>query len=320
MTPGPRHPSRPSPDEFCLYGTDGSAVPLGTYQHQSYPFVIYTFPDVGGPTAYEHTHNFVEIVYVRRGSATHVHDGRSYPIYAGDCFVISHGEPHGYRDPDSLGITNILFTDDVFGDRLEELREVPGFAPFFALEPLFRRETGFRHKLHLSGVQQRAVVRMLDQLQKEYESELPGHLVASRGLFEHLVVYLSRVFAVSLDSGKRWSEFTGQARLVEAAIAYLEKHVGRRVRVGDVARSACVSTSTLAHVFKRETGMTLMDYMTRMRVDRACELLRNSPLRLAEIAFDLGFSDTAYFSRVFRKHTGASPSAYRRTHRPESAG
>lgn len=72
------------------------------------------------------------------------------------------------------------------------------------------------------------------------------------------------------------------------------------------------SRSHLSHTFKRETGKSLREYLTQIRVDHAKRLLKYSTLSVTEIAFSVGFNDSNYFSNVFKRLEGCSPLAYRK--------
>jgi AraC-like DNA-binding protein len=202
----------------------------------------------------------------------------------------------------------------MFGRRDAQLLGSGGFVGFFTLEPLFRAETGFRYKLHLGLAQQRSALRLIDELQAEYDRQEPGWRTACRGLFDQIVVLFSRCFDRSLAAGHSREEFEGKRRVVAEAVAYLEKHLDRRVRRNDVAAAAFVSSSTLAHTFRRQTGMSLVEYLTKMRVDLAMHLLADAERAIPDISLSLGFHDAAYFSRVFHKATGLAPTAFRKRH------
>jgi transcriptional regulator GlxA family with amidase domain len=71
----------------------------------------------------------------------------------------------------------------------------------------------------------------------------------------------------------------------------------------------------LFQLFKQNTGLTPNDYLQRLRIAKARELLTTTSQSVTEIAFAAGFASSQYFSRVFRKYTGQMPSEYRRRHR-----
>ena len=78
-----------------------------------------------------------------------------------------------------------------------------------------------------------------------------------------------------------------------------------------MAGQAHLSPSHFCTVFSQETGQTFKEYLTEIRIQRARELLRSTALKSFEIADQIGYSDPHYFSYVFRKHTGQSPTEFR---------
>ncbi len=98
---------------------------------------------------------------------------------------------------------------------------------------------------------------------------------------------------------------------VTHTIDYLSEHFGESLSVSDLAKVAGVSGSHLAHLFRAETGLTVRDYLNRVRVEIARDLLAHTDKNLSEIAAFVGFFDTSHLSRMFRQVQGERPSAYR---------
>ncbi len=289
--------------------TDGFALMLDNQRSDT----IDTTPlPADAPAPGGHTHDFVELVYVRSGSGLHWHNTLRHSVYAGDCYVILPGDEHTYRSTSKLRITNVLFYPEILEPYRETLLACPGFRRFFTTEPLFREESSFRHKLHLSLSNQKRLTVLLDELERELRERGDAYQVTCAGLFMQIVVLLSRAFDQTFETGNVRRQFEGKDDLVSAAIAYLEENYASDMRVEDIARSVFISPSRLSHVFKETTGVSLFDYLTRMRIDRACRLLTETDQSITAIAFSLGYHDSAYFTRLFSKNTGVSPSAYRR--------
>ncbi|ADN03027.1 transcriptional regulatory protein [Spirochaeta thermophila DSM 6192] len=106
--------------------------------------------------------------------------------------------------------------------------------------------------------------------------------------------------------------------LVDRARSYVEARFDRDIDYKEVARSLNISPSYFLHLFKRETGRTFGEYITSVRVERAKELLREGRLNVTEVAFRVGFKSSNYFSYVFKRYEGVSPTAYRRRATPSS--
>lgn len=100
-------------------------------------------------------------------------------------------------------------------------------------------------------------------------------------------------------------------RLVRQVLVYIHQHYSEVLSPEILAAEANISTSYLFHIFRTEVGVTPMAYLTRYRIARAKDLLTSTTKRVTEIAYEVGFSDSPYFARVFQRETGVSPSAYR---------
>ncbi len=101
-------------------------------------------------------------------------------------------------------------------------------------------------------------------------------------------------------------------RAVRQAMAYLHEHYAEAISREDVARHVGMSDDYLTHCFRQEVGMTPIAYLNRYRVDQARHLLKNTSQSITDIALAIGFSDSGYFSRVFRREVGLSPEAFRK--------
>ncbi|MGN6436813.1 MAG: helix-turn-helix domain-containing protein [Agriterribacter sp.] len=99
--------------------------------------------------------------------------------------------------------------------------------------------------------------------------------------------------------------------LVRDSIAYMKANIGRPLTVGDLAAKQNSSASHYAMAFKRRTGSSPIDYFIRLKIKFACQLLKQSDLKIGEISGAIGYDDVFYFSRIFKKITGSSPLQYR---------
>ncbi len=107
--------------------------------------------------------------------------------------------------------------------------------------------------------------------------------------------------------------------LLTGALEYIEAHFTEPIRREDVAQAAGLSPSHFSHLMRAKTGWSFRELLTRLRVDRACQMLARTDLGLVQIALECGFGDQSYFTRMFRRRTGLTPGAYRRRHRTTEA-
>jgi AraC-like DNA-binding protein/ABC-type sugar transport system substrate-binding protein/signal transduction histidine kinase len=99
--------------------------------------------------------------------------------------------------------------------------------------------------------------------------------------------------------------------MVKQAILYIQQHFDRPLNRSDVADAISVSENYLSQIFRQEMGISLWDYLNRHRINRAKQLLQFSTQSITGVAIAVGIFDPAYFSRIFHKQVGLSPSAYR---------
>src|SRR5215467_13911249 len=92
---------------------------------------------------------------------------------------------------------------------------------------------------------------------------------------------------------------------------YIEEHSRDELSLKKVAKAVNMNANHLSENFKQVTGINFVDYVARTRFANACDLLRNSNVRISEIAFAAGFQSLSQFNRVFRKLAGKSPTQYR---------
>ena len=103
------------------------------------------------------------------------------------------------------------------------------------------------------------------------------------------------------------------ARLIEQAKQYIEQHyMDPDLSLNEIAARINLSPSHFSSVFAQETGQTFKDYLTEVRIQKARELFRTTALRSSDISYQVGYSDPHYFSFVFKKNTGFTPSEFRR--------
>jgi YesN/AraC family two-component response regulator len=93
--------------------------------------------------------------------------------------------------------------------------------------------------------------------------------------------------------------------------AYVAEHQAEPLSLNEAARALHVSTFYFCKMFKKSTGLTFTDYLSRVRVERAKTLLLDPNVRISEAAFAVGFGSLTHFNRCFRKLVGQSPSDYR---------
>jgi AraC family L-rhamnose operon transcriptional activator RhaR/AraC family L-rhamnose operon regulatory protein RhaS len=252
-----------------------------------------------------HTHEFSELVIITGGRGLHVTGAESWPLAAGDVFVISGHRPHDYQSMDNLHLINTLFQPRKLPMELMDLSTLPGYHVLFTLEPAWRRRHQFKSRLHLTPQELSVVLGLVDQLDTELKSRARGFGFMATALFMELVGYLSRCYDRSRHPDSR-----ALLRLAET-ITHLETHLSQPINLDEMASRADMSKRSFIRAFRAATNRTPVAYLIQLRINRAAALLRHGDDSITAIAFKVGFSDSNYFTRQFRKVMGISPRHYR---------
>ncbi len=254
----------------------------------------------------EHTHDFTELVVVYEGRGINCVDGFEYPMNAGDVFVIHEGTEHSYRKTEHLHLCNVLFDSSLLDVRGIDMSHLPGFHALFLLEPKLRT-TNFNTRLHLQSKELTQARELIAKLEKEVDEKTPGFRLISQSLLLLLIGKLSRWYDQTSNQNS--------AKLVQIAqsIAHMEQFYYDPIDVVKLAGMANMSERAFYRVFKEATGDSPNQYLTNLRISKVAELLRYSDRSITDIAFECGFQDSSYMTKIFRKNMAQTPREFRNT-------
>jgi AraC-like DNA-binding protein len=152
--------------------------------------------------------------------------------------------------------------------------------------------------------------KCFERLLDEHRHPSPTSELMARSLLHELIIWIARDHGASmLNSPRRLPRYSPP---IQAAVMWLDQHVGEPVLVEHAAEAAGLSESYFRRWFQKEVGFNPADYLKYRRVEIAKNKLRTSNLSVTKIAMQLGFSTSAYFTAVFRNRTGLTPTQYRR--------
>jgi len=120
-----------------------------------------------------------------------------------------------------------------------------------------------------------------------------------------------RLVLTELERAQRTGRPTSASEAVTASLVWMTDNLAARADLGELAKAAGLSVPHYSELFRRATGYPPVEHFLRLKIQRACQLLDTTELRVSEVAAAVGWADPFYFSRFFRKITGQSPRAYR---------
>lgn len=127
-------------------------------------------------------------------------------------------------------------------------------------------------------------------------------------LMKHVLLLLYKAQA----SQQVWSEAKlRQQKIIQGVMNYVRDQIDQRIDYNELAETFALNSRYISHIFKLNTGYSLKENITRLRLERAAALLTETPLSISEIADTLGFTDIYHFSKLFKIHYDVPPTAYR---------
>lgn len=245
-----------------------------------------------------HQHRFNTMWLIARGQGTFIIDGVSYHVEPGRLFFATPDmvTDRISDDNDPLEFYFIRFSYATAYEEQEEWRFGSSKDSPFPLRGMYT----IQNPPPLINL-----CEHIDQLMKRR-----GQVVTMR----RRILFLD--ILISIVSDFRAQMVTGSTTMaIEMTIDHMVNHYNENITLEELARMAGLSVSHYSRLFKKYANYSPIDYLVHLRMDRAKELLVLSDYKLKAIAESVGYHDELYFSRMFKKVVGTSPSDYARKHK-----
>lgn len=249
-----------------------------------------------------HRHTFFELVYVLKGSATHWLEGDQVSLGAGDYFIIDPGSTHCYRETRDFVIVNCLFLPEYIDRALEDC---PSLSSLLSNQVLrFGVPVEIKTSDRILHDEDNRVGKLIRLMEQEYAARKTGFM-------ELLRCYLTQVLVLAVRASEEAERTRIPHRATAATVDYLRQHYTLPLSLDAISHQLGYTPQYLSSLFRKDMGMTMQEYLQRLRVEDACRLMGDQNLTLTQLAQAVGYTDAKHFSKVFRKHKGASPREYR---------
>ncbi|WNQ12659.1 helix-turn-helix domain-containing protein [Paenibacillus aurantius] len=248
-----------------------------------------------------------DLLVVAGGCLYMTEEGKEYELREGDMLLLEPGRQHwGHRPVDE--ITEIYWVHFLHSDPVRRLPA--GDVPWSRLLPqdTDRDLTPTPQYLYLPkhGKVQLAVLRPL--LERMVELHRAFSLGSAVSLHAHLAE-----FFVRLQGAARGGQGSRSQLISEKAVDYLRRHAGEPFQAKRMEEELHFQFDYLSRCLKKHTGLSPLQYLNRLRIGRANELLENTDLTIQEIGDRVGVGNGNYFIRLYRRLTGMTPGEFRQS-------
>ena len=258
-----------------------------------FPFEIYYNVCQNGLSLYTHYHREFEILHIISGSGTAYVDNKCYNISSNDILFITSEQLHGIvKQTDAPGkYTATVFASEFLG--FSDVIDSKYITPI--LNKTLRIPTLIRNK------ELTACILELTDL-----SKCPSYELKAKSL-----IYKIWDILISLAMPSTTKDINTNLKEIRTAISYIKMNYSQKITLHQLANLANMSKEYFCRKFSDITGVSPIQYLTQIRIENSCILLKNTDIGIGDIAMNCGFSSFSYFSETFKKHLACTPKEYR---------
>ncbi len=254
-------------------------------------FLFHGSNNISNRGAEIHYHSCFEIYYLTDGACDSIVDNKIYHMSPGDIVIIPPGAIHGTR-----------YLTEKHG------RILLNFS-FHYLPKSLGEALSKESRIYGCGETKEEIEQIFAKIEKEYRG---GDDYSE----EAIIALLSQLAILILRDAPKNDEAVPQYSFIEIAVKYIHDNYQNPMTLGDIAKACNVSKVHLSRKFKERLGIGVSEYVAMYRLKKAKELLLSQDkMSVCEVAYGCGFNDSNYFSALFKKTYGVSPSGYRKNAR-----
>jgi AraC family L-rhamnose operon transcriptional activator RhaR len=261
--------------------------------------------------------DFMEVMLVVAGTGTHRTIYGDQRIARGDAFIYRPGAWQSYQDAAGLELLDCRFGLELLQHELAWTREDPAMELMFWAAPLSLDRRGLLH-VPLAGEALDRCQQLLEELVALTQSDRDRSRAEEIGRLLLFLSEIGREVLRKLLKVRKGKPEPHQA--VTEGIRIMEEDIRRDWTLPELAKRLKLDKSYLVRLFRAHTGSPPMQFLTRLRAERAAMLLLRTRRDISKIGEQVGWNDANYFARRFRAHFGVSATRYRRQFAQEIEG
>jgi len=258
-----------------------------------------------------HGHPFHEIVVVAEGAIEQRHAGGRMRQRPGQILIMHPQAWHSFRSTRDALFYNCLFMPSLLSGYPALFRDLSGAFTLFSRRhprPVAEPPVALSAPPHLRG----RLCDAVEEMVVEQESARPGWQVALLARLVGFLVTIGRLAEEQQGPLSRSGADVGADLAIRRSAARLETSFREELSLDDLAAEVALSPCYLSRRFRACMGMGVSEYRNALRVEEACRRLILGDDSITEVALAVGFNDSAYFARIFKRLLGCTPRQYRR--------
>lgn len=263
-------------------------------------------------------HSCYELSYLRSGKIEFTFEDEACVIDKGGTIIIRPDVPHRLKVLDEHCEAVTIYFDfldqDTLDDEIKDSRSKECFNEFLAYA-LEKDEEDLKYRMNpfiiIKGKGKERISDIGNTIVKEIKEDKFGSKMMCRALATQLLVMAARAIHQEWEESLKIKE-RKITEVLEIAKEYIDEHCAEPLTVADIAQYVFMSVGYFSKIFTQELKMSPIAYLTKVRIDKACQLLLKEDSKVSVVANKVGFTTIQSFNRIFKKIMDLTPQEYRK--------
>lgn len=257
-----------------------------------------------GKTILFHLHNFIEINQVVSGEMLYIVDGQLCYLKEGDIIVLPNRKPHAWRSMTddtvvryiNIRLESFIGKNDLFSDEKKLCEHLIKGNLFFVFQKA--------DKAHQS------IFDAVEIMMREQEKKIIGYRSIVRAELTNLIFLIGRYININIEQETQLKN-ANSTSAIKIAIDYINNNISAEVSLAKVAECVHMNRTYFSVYFKQEMGMCFNEYLTKVRMSKAADMLLNTDEKIVSIVSACGYSSISHFNKIFKNTYFTTPSCFR---------
>ena len=296
-------------DYSCLDREEYMDVPIFMIE-QNRNDLLFFIMEMDRCSREKHRHSYVQIIYILKGRLKHVLNNNEFDVRKGDIFIIPPFVPHYFIDcyNEKYELIEFEFSPEFINERFSIGESDSSFFDFAYLEPFLVSENKVKPCLNLTGNLRLEAESIFYEVLREYKNRENDFELIIKALLLKLLVIVGREFKREIQGTESTGLYKRHKEALENSLSFINNHFTEHVTIEKAAKAALFSKSYFRYLFRQMTGMTFIEYINKLRILKALELLKNCrEKKIIEISSEVGYNNVNHFNRIFKLETGLTP-------------
>lgn len=248
-----------------------------------------------------HRHSFFEITYVLKGCAEYFVNGVRYVVSPGDLILFNHVEEHRWNVISEEIELEVLVFSSMLVTNGTQVFDTEYLIPFL------NRGKSFENRIPGSEKAANEIRKIMCEIQREENARQIGNRLMIKADILKILTILVRYYEkkeTAIGFTIKKNEYVSR---IEKALNYLKDNYNQKITLEEAAATVCMSPNYFSSYFRKATGVSFQEYLTKIRIEKAKDLLHRSTEGIIDIAQECGIGNTANFYRLYKKYFGISP-------------